>query len=520
MNLLKDELNNIFNDLKWEEKNTNEIYLFAKETIFEQLIEFLASQKLILVNLFAAENFKDYSDLSLFYVFEKRASATFLIVILNVSNLAKSIAKNFPNALWYEREITDGFGLEFEESFDKRKLFLHEIYHEDFHPLRKSFVNQPIDFNEKINPKDEYQFKKVHGEGIYQIPVGPVHAGIIEPGHFRFSVIGETIFNLEIRMFWKHRGIEKLAEGKTPEEALRLAESISGDETIANALAYVETIEKVSQISVPERAVYLRTLLAEMERIYALLGDLAGIILDAAYPAGASNFFILREEILRWNEKLTESRFLKNIIKISGLNIDLSEKVLHELLNYFKNFMIRFNVAFKQSVTNSSVLDRLETTGIIKEELVNLLNLSGPLARAAGTQTDVRTDHPYGLYKKLKPKLLASKKGDVLARFNIKIATIKDAVTIIKKIINELPKGMINTPYSINDGFAMSAVESARGQNLNFIYIEHGKISRYKIRTASFCNWLAIEKAVLGNIVPDFPLINKSLNLSYAGTDL
>ncbi|MFA5879179.1 MAG: NADH-quinone oxidoreductase subunit C [Candidatus Margulisiibacteriota bacterium] len=523
MKTIKTELNSLFPNLIWEEPNQYEIYLnieAGNNDLFTQIIDYLVTKDLILINLFAAENFNKNNGITLFYVFEKRTSPDFLVLKLNTAGSIKSIANIFPAALWYEREISDGFGFNFTDSFDQRKLFLHEVYPEDFHPLKKDFINQPINIKEKIEPSDEYQFKKVHGEGVYQIPVGPVHAGIIEPGHFRFSVIGETICNLEIRMFWKHRGLEKLAEGKTPEDALKFAQAVSGDETVANTLACVNAIEKIAQIQIPLRAAHIRLIFAEMERIYALLGDLAGVILDAAYPAGASIFFILREEILRWNEKLSKSRFFKNSIKIGGVNVDLEVQVLDELWLYLKKFLTRFEIGLAQSISNYSVLDRLETTGIVKKELVDLLNFNGPLARASGIKVDVRVDHPYGLYNEIKPNVRTLETGDVLARVKIKAFTIKDSVNLIKKAIQHLPCGEIDTNYNLQDGFSLSAVESARGQNLCFVYLEGGKISRLKIRTASFCNWPAIEHAVIGNIVPDFPLINKSMNLSYAGTDL
>ncbi len=483
-------------------------------------LQILKNHNLILINLFAMENTDTKSTHTLFYVFEKRTCPDLLIIKLNAEEKISTISTIFPNAVWYEREITDGFGIKFIDAFDERKLFLHEIYPDDFHPLKKSFENQKISYKEKIDPQDEYKFKEVTGEGVYQIPVGPVHAGIIEPGHFRFNVIGETIFNLELRMFWKHRGIEKLAEDKTPEETLKLAESISGDESLANALGFVMAIETLAEVQIPKRANYLRLLFAELERVYSLLGDLAGMILDVAYPVGANNFFILREEILRFNEKLTGSRFLKNSLKIGGFNFDLEQNNLTELTVYLKSFLSRFKKSYQKIMHNYGILDRFETTGIIEPRLVAPMNLSGPLARSSGTQNDVRLEHPYGAYSEFKPKSLILEKGDVLARFKVKAATILDSINLIKQVLKNLPDGEISINVPIKDGESFSLVESVRGQNMHFVSIEKGKISRYKVRTASFCNWPAIEHAVINNIVPDFPLINKSLNLSYAGMDL
>lgn len=505
--------------IKFFRNNPSELLLTTSEEEFEKIITVLAEKGFNLLSAFATEKV-NHKGFALWYVFEKKDYADFLILQRDTFKNATSIAGYFPSASWYEREMRDGFGIDFVNSYDQRRLFLHESYPQEFHPLQKSFQNSPVKLKKIILPNEEYQFKPVHGEGVYHIPVGPVHAGIIEPGHFRFSVIGETIFNLEIRLFWKHRGIEKIAEGKKPKEALAFAESISGDETVANAWAYCSAVEKINQVKVPDRAEHLRLLFAEMERIYALLGDLAGMVVDVAYPAGASNFFIFREEILRWNEKLCGSRFFKDSFCIGGVKHNPEQKVLTELSVHLSKFAARLKSASKQTIAFPPVLDRFESTGIVAKEIVQPLNLSGPLARASGTAADVRLDHPYGLYNKITPSSTVLPQGDVLARFRVKAATILDSVNLILKNIKEMPSGEISVDQNQKDGYAISVTESARGQTFHFVHVRNGKIERYKVRTASFCNWQAMEHAILGNIVPDFPLINKSMNLSYAGNDL
>lgn len=510
----------------FDEKNmscgkNNEIYVNEKEESCYETIRKLSENEVRLINLFCAENFEKFKGFTLFYVFEKKGFSEFLILRLPLNkNKTKSIAKTFAAASWFEREIQDGFGITFINSPDSRSLFLHEVYPENFHPLLKSFRNQKIKSIENILIEKEYKFNEVRGEGIYQIPVGPVHAGIIEPGHFRFSVIGETIYNLEIRMFYKHRGIEKIAEGLGAAECVRIAESISGDETIANAFAYCNAIEKISGIKVSERASYIRTILLEMERIYSLLGDMAGLVVDVAYPAGASTFFILREEVLRLNEELTGSRFMKDFMRIGGLKKDIEEKKLDYLASFLKGFSHDFNEAIDAIHLTSSAIDRFDNTGIIQRELVDALSLSGQVARASGIPIDTRADHPYGIYDKISLQVKTMEKGDVLSRFEVKAFDVIESIRIILKLLREMPKGEIVTEAKIKDGFSLSCVESARGMNLVWVCVKKGKIDRFKARTASFCNWQSIEQAILGNIVPDFPLINKSLNLSYAGTDL
>jgi formate hydrogenlyase subunit 5 len=399
---------------------------------------------------------------------------------------------------------------------------LHEAFPTKFHPLLKSFNNHTLTGVERATSGIPYQFKEVEGEGVYNVLVGPVHAGIIEPGHFHFSVIGETIANLEVRMFYKHRGIEKLAEGKTSEHTLIIAESISGDESAANAAAYCLAVEKIAGVSVPPRALLLRTILLELERIYSHLGDLAGMLVDVAFSLGATEFSILREEILRYNEILSGSRFLKNIFCPGGLKRDIPVRSLLLLTDYLDAFVKRFTRAVEYAHKLDSVLDRLETTGVIKPGLINPLNITGPAARASGAILDNRVDHPYGLYASLGLDIRTSEKGDVLARFDVKTMEIYDSITIIQTLIadiGEIKTLQFRSDFTVKDGSALSVVEAARGQNLHWVCIRNSLIERYKVRTASFCNWQAIEHAVMGNIVPDFPLINKSLNLSYAGTD-
>jgi formate hydrogenlyase subunit 5 len=502
-----------------------ETYLTISEEELKKVMSQLSESGAVLIDLFGVENFEGKTGFSLFYVLEKRGSGTPVVLQLALQEpTAPSMALSFPSASWFERKIRDGFGIEFENAFDKRRLFLHEPYDEEFHPLLKSFMNRKPGADQKREANSaKYPFKRVEGNGVYQVLVGPVHAGIIEPGHFHFSVIGETILNLEIRMFYKHRGIEKLAEGKTPEEGVTLAETISGDETVANATAYCLAVERICGIRAPEKAWYLRTVMLELERIYSHLGSLGGTIVDVAFPSGASEFSILREEIFRYNEILTGSRFMKGIICPGGLKKEIPMQDLLALANYLKAFSRRFKKAVKFIRGLDSVIDRLETTGVIRPDLILPLNITGPAARASGAKIDTRLDHPYGIYSALVLPYRTAEGGDVLCRFDVKAAEVEDSIYIIQKLIEDMGDIIGSSIYAqpaLKDGYALSLVEAPRGQSLHWVYLRKGVIERWEVRTASFCNWQAIEHAVMGNIVPDFPLINKSLDLSYAGTDL
>ncbi|AKB23743.1 hydrogenase, group 4, HycE subunit, putative [Methanosarcina sp. MTP4] len=545
---------------------TDEAYVRLSEAGFERAALDLAERKFSLIGLFCAEAFEKEGGFTLFYVFKQAGRPSVPVLVREAGREGKvsSVAELFPSASWFEREVRDGFGLEFTGAFDTRRLFLHECYPEGFHPLKKAFKNGPISLqkteagkteagtakfgttkvgakeagaaevgaNEVGKPGEKYRFRQLKGEGVYQVPVGPVHAGIIEPGHFRFSVIGEPIFSLEIRLFYKHRGIEKLAEGKSPSECVALAEAISGDESAANAVGFCTAVERTCGIPVPEKAECLRAVMLELERVYSLLADLAGMAVDVGFSPVASPFLILREEVFRQNEKLTGSRFLRGIMVPGGLKKDIPDSALKELAPFFAKFSRTFESAFERAMSSSSLIDRFATTGVVKKELVVPLNLTGPLAKASGCPADTRLNRPYGAYRHFAPDSSVRKGGDVLSRYEVKADEIRESLKLINRLLEEMPQGPVfagNSPETGeetgsgspgNSGYALTLVEAPRGQNLHWIYLKNGLVDRYKVRTASFCNWQAIEHAVLGNIIPDFPVINKSLNMSYAGTDL
>lgn len=469
-----------------------------------------------LVWIFCTDESRTTEVFRLWYVIEEAERPEFIVLVVDTSH-PESIASLYPVASYFERKIADEFGIRFEGSVDERRLLLHECYPEGFYPLRKTTKNGPVQTSEKTAP---YEFRQVQGTAVYQVPVGPVHAGIIEPGHFRFSVIGETIVNLELRLGYLHRGIEKLAEGSDPFSGIRIAESISGDESAALACCYAMAIDTIASIRIPDRAAALRVILLELERSYSLLSDLAGMVTDVAFSAAAARFLIIREELQRSCEMITGSRFLKGILTVGGLSRDIPDDLLMALKDTVIQSLVDLEEVFTWTLSVPSVIDRFSTTGVVREPLIDPLALSGPIARASGRACDVRADHPYGWYLAHPPCVIFKRDGDVLARFSVKGEEIRASLTLIKEMIPDIPKGPVHVTATIRDGFNLSALESPRGRTLFWIKVIDGKIDRCAVSTASFCNWLAIEHAVMGNIVPDFPVINKSLNLSYAGTDL
>ena len=429
-----------------------------------------------------------------------------------------SLTPHINSANWYEREMQDMFGLVALGHPDPRPLVLYDDWPSDLHPLQKDFP-----YDSKVpHGRSEYPFTKVDGEGVYEIPVGPVHAGVIEPGHFRFSVAGEPIINLEIRMGYVHKGIEKLSERTPYHQGVFLAERISGDNTVAHSTAYCQAVEKLASSPAPERAEYIRTVLLEMERLYNLFGDLSGIALDTAFSVPAANGYLLRERALNLNECLTGSRLLRSVNVLGGVRKDITAQDKIKILASVVKLKLEFEDLTDLMLTSPSMLDRVEAAGVLKKDVAIGLNVVGPVARASGIDRDVRRDHPYAAYGRLNFLVPKQTAGDVNARMRLKMDEVRESFSIIEQALDGMPVGPYRTEVGNipAGGTAFSLVESPRGELVHWIMAGKGMPFRHKIRDASFSNWLAMEQAVLGNIVPDFPLINKSFNLSYSGNDL
>lgn len=471
-----------------------------------------------LISIFATDERARNRFFKIHYVFSCKDD-TFIIINIKVEETSPRFATlthKIPSANWYEREIQDMFGLIPEGHPDPMRLVHFEDWPAGLYPLRKDF-----DISTKPGRvKGEYTYRRVEGEGVYEIPVGPVHAGVIEPGHFRFSVAGEPILNLEIRHFYTHKGVEKLFESMSIDKAVFLAERISGDNSAAHAVAFCQAVERIAGVDIPRRAKYIRTILLELERMYNHLGDIAGIATDVAYAFGAAHANRLKEQVMQLNEKVTGSRLLRGMNAIGGVRRDIGDmkdmilKELDLMHNDFKELMeLLFN--------SPSVADRIETTGRITGEIAKGLHVVGPAGRASGIDSDVRRDHPYAAYAGLEFKVPVLKTGDVNARTRVRADEVYESIAIIRQALSRLPEGEIRAELKkIPDGCALGYSEAPRGETLYWIQISNGKIERCKVRDPSFCNWLAIEYAVLDNIVPDFPIINKSLSLSYSGNDM
>lgn len=428
-----------------------------------------------------------------------------------------SLATFYFPASRFEREIQDLFGIEFVGHPDRRPLVRHAFWPAEYHPLRKDAV-LPESF---YDDGTAYPFTPVGGEGVYEIPVGPVHAGIIEPGHFRFSVVGETVIDLSIRLSFTHKGTEKLFEGRQPSDGVELAERISGDTTIGHALAYCQAIEALANISAPPRAQYLRVILLEMERLYNHVGDFGMIANDTGFVVAHAHCFRIREELLRLNKRLTGSRLLRGSLIPGGVRHDLPVDL--DLAGALTAILADFDEVVQISLRNTLLLNRLEGTGLLTHRTAADHGVLGFVARASGIDRDVRRDHPFAAYKGLKFAVPVFESGDVYARAMARVEEIRQSVRLIGQVLQRLPEGPLWAPLGVLPAFspAWGLVEGWRGAILHWVMADQaGKLYRVKVKDPSFVNWPALEFAVLKNIVPDFPLCNKSFNQSYSGNDL
>ena len=425
----------------------------------------------------------------------------------------------FPAADRMQRAVADMHGLHPVGGNDHRQWLRHGAWPGDVHPLRKTFDGGSTYAAEP----DNYPFVSVTGNGVHEIPVGPVHAGTIEPGHFRFSVVGERVLRLEERLGYKHKGIEKRFESMTLEQGAILAGRISGDSTVAYAWAYAQAVESVCTCTPPERALWLRALLLELERIHNHLGDLGYLGNDAALAFGFAQFWILKENLLRMNSELFGHRYLMDRIVPGGVACDLDNAGLHriaETLRYIERETAILKDIYDE---HAGMQDRFLTTGRVSPELAAQLGLTGLAGRASGQAWDVRAQFPYVPYDWLDVQMATHRNGDVAARVTLRFEEITESIRLIQRMLNLLPLGETKT----NIGTAKAGelgigwVEGWRGEILVALHAgEDNRIHRLHPHDPSWQNWPVLEHAIIGNIVPDFPLINKSFNLSYSGVDL
>jgi Ni,Fe-hydrogenase III large subunit/Ni,Fe-hydrogenase III component G len=456
-----------------------------------------------------------------YYVFERRGDPCYLILRARIpaeDPRFPSLAPGLPAVNWQEREIQDWFGIEAEGHPNPRRVALHDNW-PDVHPLRKNF---PLDTELPAFEGEQHVYRPTLGEGVFQIPVGPVHAGIIEPGHFNFAVAGEPILYLQLRMFYTHKGTEKLFERLPAQKGVFLAESVSGDSAFSHATAFCQAVEKAGGMEVPARAEFMRTVLLELERIDNHIGDVGAIAMDVGFVIANAHAGRLREMALAINEELTGSRLLRGMACLGGVRRDWSAAQIAALRDAVATLEGEFRDLVALIKSSDSTRDRLERTGFLHPEKAAALGIVGVGGRASGVDLDVRRDHPYAAYRHLSRRVPVYQEGDVLRRMQVRIDEVFESVAMVRAALDTLPGGPHRAPVLAiePDRCALSAVEGWRGEILYWVRTGAGnRIERCKVKDPSVNNWPAVVEAVQGNIIADFPVINKSFNLSYSGTD-
>jgi Ni,Fe-hydrogenase III large subunit len=428
-----------------------------------------------------------------------------------------SVGLTHPPALRLERAIRDLYGLEPEGAPDPRPWLDHGRWGVR-HPLGTRQAQEPTGV--------AYAFLGAEGPPLHQIPVGPVHAGIIESGHFRFTANGETVVRLEERLGYVHKGIERLMIGAPLENAAKLAGRVSGDSTVAYSIAFARAVESALDVKVPQRAIFLRALMAELERLANHFGDIGAICNDASFSLMYAHCGALREQVLRAADTCFGHRLMMDRVAPGGVTADLDENGIGCLLELISIVHTQFPELVELYDNTASLQDRTVGTGILKSELAHQYGAGGYIGRASGRSFDARRSPGYPPYGDLRFEVPTRQEGDVDARIWLRIDEIEQSLALIQQILQKLPKGRIHSDIDVahpaqlmSEG--LSLVEGFRGDIFAWVRVSRdGRIGRCHFRDPSWFQWPLLEAAIEGNIVADFPLCNKSFNCSYAGHDL
>jgi len=425
---------------------------------------------------------------------------------------------HFPCASRMQRAMADLSGVRSSDP-DARAWLRHNAWPSDFHPLSDS-AQRLSDHEAGV---DVYPFVRVDGDGVHEIAVGPVHAGIIEPGHFRFSVVGEKVLRLEERLGYVHKGIERRFTELDVFDAHRLAARVSGDSAVAFSWAYCQALEAIAGMAIPPRAAWLRALCLELERIANHLGDLGALGNDAGFAFGLAQFSRLKEHLLRACDAALGERYLMNAIVPGGTRFDLGiieAQGLKSAVTAIANEVSLLRTIYDE---HEGVRDRFTGAGTVTRELAARLGLIGLAGRASGQTLDLRCDLPCAPYTEVAVTKVGRTTGDVASRVAVRFEELKESARVIERLLAGLPAGPYKetVPLPPAGALGVGLIEGWRGPVL--VALEAGAagtIARCHPHDPSWQNWPVLEHAIIGNIVPDFPLINKSFNLSYSGHDL
>lgn len=433
------------------------------------------------------------------------------------------LSATFPAAGRMQRAIADLSGLRALGAADTRPWLNHGAWPQDYFPLRDGAAAAPGGDHGQVS---DYPFVRVEGDGVHEIAVGPVHAGTIEPGHFRFSSVGEKVLRLEQRLGYTHKGIEKRFTEMAPLQGHRLAGRVSGDSTVAFAWAYCMALESAAGCDVPSRAQSLRALMLERERVANHLGDLGGLGNDAALGVALTQFSRLKEDWLRLSKTLFGHRFMMDCVVPGGVACDLEAAGIARLMEQCDAIERELQLLRAIYDEHAGLQDRFAGAGRVSAELAARLGLTGLAARASGQVRDLRCDHAWPPYDTLAVNVATQSGGDVAARVAVRFDETLESLRLVRAIAQGLAPGPCRVKFLLKRELARGAgwVEGWRGEVLVALEVDgldgEPRVRRCHCHDPSWQNWPVLEHAIIGNIVPDFPLINKSFNLSYSGHDL
>ncbi|MDQ6959886.1 MAG: NADH-quinone oxidoreductase subunit C [Mariprofundaceae bacterium] len=429
------------------------------------------------------------------------------------------ISRHYVAAVRMERNMQDMFGIRVEGLADARQWLKHEHWPQNAYPMRRSFAAD----TRMESGAGEYAFIKAEGDGVYEYPVGPVHAGIIEPGHFRFHAVGEKILNMEERLGYVHKGIEKRFEGLMAMQAVRLAGHISGDSAVAHAWAFAQACENASYLEVPERALALRAILCERERMANHIGDIGGVCNDGGFAFMNAQMQRLREEMARMHKEIFGHRLLMDLIIPGGVDCDLDANSQQQLSEQTQALAREVEELRTIYADHPGIQERVIDSGPVSIHDAKSIGLLGYAGRASGVYADERVEEAYPPYDRLNVQTPKGKFGDVATRVWVRFEEIAESARLISELLNELPEGPLTAKFVAPEAgvSGFDAIEGWRGEIAAWVrFCQNGTIDRYAVRDPSEINWLGLELAVREVPVPDFPLNNKSFNCSYSGNDL
>lgn len=488
----------------------------------EEARKIMANKDIRLTALFANDERPVYHGMAVYAIFSDRQNHChrgLKTLLFDEPWELPSLVPVTPAAAWYEREMHDLFGIIPTGHPDLRPLVLHENWSEGFFPLCKDFSPPGgVPFENR-----EFPMPAVEGNGVFEVPVGPIHAGIIEPGHFRFSQAGEHIINLEAKLFFTHRGIEKAVEGLDVKKALLQAERICGACTVSHAFSYSEALESIAGVKVPREAQLGRVVIAELERLYNHIGDIGNLCAGLGLAIGTSHGGRLKEKMMRLNESIAGNRFLRGMIIPGGLQVPITPLMAEDILAVIREVEPDFKQLIAMLQDHEAFLDRVNTTGVVPYEAAVDLALVGVGARASGVSTDVRRDFPYAAYDKLDFIVPVYSQGDVASRLWVRADETIQSFDLIRQALDHMDGSsdwLCTLPSLPPLATGFGCTESPRGSNFHWIMTgKNNTLYRLFVRSASYPNWPALAVAAPGNIIPDFPLINKSFELCYACID-